>query len=174
MIRKFLRHLRYKKMIKGSSSFILEEFSTLISEAISHFEKEGKIQNQSHKEFIKFESTILIFWLFQKTDIFPPAIQKLILDEVHNQYFLGLKKHGYDFNMRQAVSDEFNQRYRAYNDVYENHNDLSGIGTKFVKFLSEKSETESEIKDIFIPMYLIEQATPKLKEFRSVTHSVIQ
>lgn len=171
MIRKFLRHRRYKKMIKGSSSFILEEFSTLINEAINHFEKEGKIKHQSHKEFLKFESTVLIFWLFQKTDIFPPTIQKLILDEVHNQYFSGLKKHGYNFKMRQAVSDEFNQKYSAYNDVYENNTDLSGIGAKFVKLLSEKSKTESEIKDIFIPMYLIEKATPKLQEFRSVTHS---
>lgn len=157
-------------MIKGSSAFIIEEFSKLIAEAILHFEKEGKIKDQSHKEFLKFESTVLIFWLFQKTDIFPPAIQKHILNEVHDQYFSKLKKHGYDFKMRQAVGDEFNQRYRTYNDVFENDTDLSGVGTKFVKFLSDKSKTELGIEDIFIPMYLIEKATPKLQEFRLVTH----
>ena len=158
-------------MIKASSAFILEEFATLINDAINHFEKEGKIKHPLHKEVLKFESTALIFWLFQKTDIFPATWHKLILNEMHNQYFSRLRKHGYDSKMRQAVCDDFNLRYKTYNASSENGTNLSGVGAKFVKFLTERSRADWDINDIFIPLYLLEKVTPKFKEFREVTHS---
>jgi len=136
MIGKFLRHRRYKKMIKVSSSFILEEFARIVNDAINHFEKEGKIKSPQHKEVLKFESTALIFWLFQKADIFSELWHKLILDEIHNQYYLSLRKHGYDSKMRQTVCDDFNLRYKTYNDSFRENNDLSIVGAKFVRFLT--------------------------------------
>lgn len=68
MLKKFLRHRRYKKMIKVSSLFILEEFALVITDTIAHFEKEGQIKNSNHKEILKIEATALLFWLFQKTE----------------------------------------------------------------------------------------------------------
>jgi len=156
-------------MIKESSSFILEEFASIVNEAINHFEKEGKIKCLEHKEVLKFESTALIFWLFQKTDIFPESWHKLILDEIHNQYYYRLKKHGYDSKMRQIVCDDFNLRYKTYNDSFREDNDLSIIGAKFVKFLNERSKVDWDISDILIPLYLAKKVTPKFQEFREVT-----
>jgi len=169
MIGKFLRHRRYKKMIKVSSFFILEEFARIVNDAINHFEKEGKIKSPEHKEVLKFESTALIFWLFQKTDIFPELWHKLILDEIHNQYYSSLRKHGYDSKMRQTVCDDFNLRYKTYNDSFREDNDLSKLGAKFVKFLTERSKVDWDINDILIPLYLVEKVTPKFQEFREVT-----
>ena len=41
MFKKFLRHQKYKKMIKGSSSFILEDFALIVLDTIDFFEKKG-------------------------------------------------------------------------------------------------------------------------------------
>ena len=169
MIRKFLRHRRYKKMIKASSSFILEGFSRIVNDAINHFEKEGKIKSPLFKEVLKFKSTALIFWLFQKTDIFPELWHKLILDEIHNQYCSILRKHVYDSKMRQTFCDDFNLRYKTYNDSFREDNDLSSVGAKFVKFLTERSKVDWDKNDLLIQLYLVEKATPKFQEFREVT-----
>ena len=158
-------------MIKKSSSFILEEFAIIVNDAINHFEKEGKIKSSEYKEVLKFESTVLIFWLFQRTDIFPELWHKLILDEIHDQYYSRLKKHGYDSKMRQAVCDDFNLRYKTYNEVFQGDHDFSRIGAKFVSFLTERSKTELDVKNMLIPLYLVEKVTPKFQEFREVTQT---
>jgi hypothetical protein len=168
MLLKFLKHRKYKKMIKGSSSFILEEFALIVNETIEHFEKEGQIKSPKQKEILKFELTALVFWLFQKTDIFPELYHKLLLDEIHNQYYDRLKKHGYDFKMRQVVADDFNMRYKTYNESFGKHQDLSKVGAKFVHFLSERSKNDLDIKDIMVPLLLTEKLTPKFKEWREV------
>ena len=77
MLGKFLKHRKYKKMIKVSSSFILEEFAKIVNETIEHFEKEGQIKSPEQKEVLKFEATALVFWLFQKTGMFPEAWHNL-------------------------------------------------------------------------------------------------
>lgn len=169
MIGKFLRHRKNKKMLEDSSSFILEEFSSIVNDAINHFEKEGKVKSPKHKEVLKFESIALIFWLFQKTDIFPGLWHKLILDEIHNQYYSKLRKHGYDNNMRQIICDDFNLRYKTYNDSFEDDHDLSRVGANFVKFLAERSKVDLDIQDIFIPLYLAKKVTPKFMEFQEFT-----
>ncbi len=168
MIGKFLRHRRYKKMIKVSSSFILEEFANIMNDAMNHYEKEGKIKSPVYKEALKFESTAFIFWLFQKTDIFPELWHKLILDEIHDQYYSRLRKHGYDSKMRQVVCDDFNLRYKTYTDVFREDQDLSKVGAKFVSFLTERSKADLDMKDMLIPLYLVEKVTPKFQEFREV------
>lgn len=155
-------------MIKVSSSFILEEFANIINDTINHFEKEGQIKSPEYKEVLKFESTALIFWLFQKTDMFPELWHKLILDEMHDQYYSRLKNHGYDSKMRQAVCDDFNLRYKTYNDVFREDQDFSRAGAKFVSFLTERSKVEWDTKDMLIPLYLVEKVTPKFEEFREV------
>lgn len=168
MLTKFFRHRKYNKLIKVSSSFILKEFAYTINEVVEHFEKEGQIKNSEQKECLKFETTALAFWLFQKTDIFPELWHKLLLDEIHNQYYKRLRKHGYDFKMRQLVSNDFNLRYKAYSESYDEDQDLSKVGAKFVRFLSERSKTDIDIKDIMIPLYIAKKITPKFKEWREV------
>jgi hypothetical protein len=171
MIWKFLRHRRYKKMIKVSSSFVLEEFAQIVNDAINHFEAEGQIKGVEQKELLKFEATILLFWLFQKTDMFPELWHNLILDEIHDQYYSRLRKHGYDTKMRQAVCDDFNLRYKAYNEAFRENQDLSMVGAKFISLLTGRSKIEWNIKDILIPLYLVKKVTPKFEEFREVIKS---
>src|SRR3989344_1736482 len=137
MIEKFLRHRKYKKMVMASTSFILEEFAIIINETIENFEKTGQIKSSVEKEVLKFELTALAFWLFQTTDVFPEAWYKLLLDEVHNQYFERLRKHGYDFKMRQLVCDDFILRNKTYNDIMRENQDFSRVGARFVRFLTE-------------------------------------
>ncbi|MDZ7642181.1 MAG: hypothetical protein U5J62_09185 [Desulfurivibrio sp.] len=169
MIGKFLRHRKHKKMIAASSSFILEEFEYIINEAIDHFEKEGRIKNNLYKEVLKFESIAFVIWLFQKTDIFPDLLHKLILDEIHDQYYSELKTNGYSSSLRQAVCDDLNIRYKTYNDSFRGSKDLSIVGTNFIRFLAEKSKVDLDIQDIFMPLYLAEKVTPKFEEFRAIT-----
>ena len=168
MFKKFLRHQKYKKMIKVNSFFILEEFAQIVNDAINHFEKEGQIKSAVQKELLKFESMALLFWLFQKTDMFPELWHKLLLDEIHNQYYDRLKKHGYDSKMRQSVCDDFNLRYKTYNDVFRENQDLSKVGAKFVRFLTERAKTDWDIDDMIIPLYLAEKVMPKFEEFRAM------
>lgn len=155
-------------MIRDSSSFILEEFAKIIAETVEHFEREEQIKTPEQKEVMKFEATALVFWLFQKTDMFPGLYHKLLLDEIHKQYYNRLKKHGYDFNMRQTVCDDFNLRYKTYNEAFGKDQDLSQVGAKFVWFLSERSKSELDIKDMMIPLLLTKKLTPKFKEWREV------
>lgn len=155
-------------MIKISSSFILEEFAMVVNEAVNHFEKEGRIKTPLHKEVLKFESTALVFWLFRGTNIFPETWHKLLLDEMHQQYFSRLKKHGYNSNAVQVVCDDFNLRYKTYDEVSGDDNDLSRVGAKFVSFVSERANIDLDAKDLLIPLYLVKKVTPKFEEFRKV------
>ena len=168
MIKKFLRHAKYKKMIKVNSSFILEEFAQIVNDAINHFEKEGQIKSAVQKELLKYESTILLFWLFQKIDVFPEPWRKLVLDEIHNQYHDNLRKNGYDYKMRKIVEDDMNLRYETYNNVFREYQDLSKVGIKFVRFLTERAKTDWDIDDLIIPLYLTEKVMPKFEEFRAM------
>jgi len=61
MIKKFLKHQKYRNMTRVSSSFILEEFAKIVEKTIKHFEKNGQIEKPEHKEVLKFESTALLF-----------------------------------------------------------------------------------------------------------------
>jgi hypothetical protein len=168
MLGKFLRHRKHKKMIKDSSSFILEEFAVIVNETIDHFEKEGQLKSSEQKEVLKFEATALSFWLFQKMGMFPEEWHNLLLDEIHNQYYERLRKHGCDSKMRQLVCDDFNLRYKTYNEAFGKDQDLSRVGAKFARFLSKRSKTDLDIKDMMIPLYLTQKLTPKFEEFREV------
>lgn len=164
---KFFRHLKYKKMIRTSSSFILEEFANIVNDTINHLEKGGRIKTPLHKEVLKFESTALVFWLFRGSSIFPEPLHKLTLDEMHDQYYARLKKHGYDRNAVQAVCDDLNLRYRTYDKFTNTVDDFVKVGTNFAKFVSERSKTNLDATEIMIPVKLTEQATAKFKEFRN-------
>lgn len=66
MMMKFLKHRRYKKMIRVSASFILNEFAVIVDDTIEHFEADGTVRNAVYKESLKLESMVLVLWLFQK------------------------------------------------------------------------------------------------------------
>lgn len=165
---KFFRHLKYKKMIRTSSSFILEEFANIVNDTIVRLEKGGRIKTPLHKEVLKFECTALVFWLFRGSSIFPEPLHKLTLDEMHDQYYARLKKHGYDRNAVQAVCDDLNLRYKTYDKCTDNPDDFVKVGTNFAKFVSERSNTDLDATEIMIPAELLERTTAKFKEFREV------
>lgn len=165
---KFFRHLKYKRMIRTSSLFILEEFANIVNDTINRLEKAGRIKTPLHKEVLKFESTALIFWLFRGSDMFPEPLHKLTLDEIHNQYYEQLRKHGYDFKLRQMVNDDFILRYKTYDKCTDSADDFVKVGTNFAKFVSERSKTDLDTTEIMIPVELMERTTTKFKEFREV------
>lgn len=165
---KFFRHLKYKKIIKTGSSFLLADFAEIVNNIINRLEKDGRIKTPLHKEVLKFESTALVFWLFRGSSIFPELLHKLTLDEMHDQYFARLKKHGYDRNAVQVVCDDLNLRYRTYDKFTDNTNDFVKVGTSFAKFVSEISKTDLDATEIMISAELLERATAKFKEFRNV------
>jgi hypothetical protein len=144
----------------------LGEFVDIVNDTISRIEKSGRIKSPLHKEVLKFESTALIFWLFRVSKIFPEPLHKLTLDEMHDQYYARLKKHGYDRDAVQAVCDDLNSRYRTYDKFTDSADDFVKVGTNFAKFVSERSKTDLDVMEITIPMKLIERTTAKLKEFR--------
>jgi hypothetical protein len=58
MFKKFLRHQKYKKMIKVGSSYILEDLALIVLDTIDFFEKKGGQIKGAKKELLKYESTI--------------------------------------------------------------------------------------------------------------------
>lgn len=165
---KFFRNLRYKKMIRTSSSFILEELANIVNDAIGRLEKDGRIRSPLHKEVLKFESTALVFWLFRGSSLFPEPWHKLVLDEVHNQYYARLRKHGYDRSMVQAICDDFNLRYRTYDKFADSAGDFVKVGTSFAGFVSERSKTDRDLTAMATVAELLERTVAKISEFREV------
>lgn len=165
---KFFRHLKYKKMIRTSSSFLLEEFANIVNDTISRLEEAGRIKTPLHKEVLKFESTALIFWLFLRSKVFPELLHRLMLDEMHDQYYAYLKKHGYKSDAVQAVCDDLNLRYRTYSKCVDRAEDFVKVGTSFAKFVSERARTELDAAEMMIPAELSEKATAKFSEFHEV------
>ena len=96
MIGLFLKHMRLKKMIRTSYSFILKESAKIIGKVVDHFSKEGHIKSELHQEVLKLELTAALFWFLQRSGIFPEVIMILLLSDMHNQYYSRLRKHGYD------------------------------------------------------------------------------
>jgi len=170
MIGKLFRHLRYKKMIKSSASYLLNDFSNIVNDTVEHFERNGKIRSVLYKEVLKFESTVFTLWLFQKSNVFPVTLHKIILDEVHNQYFERLRKNGFDFKLREAIGGELNSRYKIYNETISQNEDASKIGTKFIRFLTENAKVDLDMSDILIPMYIMEKTKPRFQEYRKVVN----
>lgn len=168
MFIKFFKIRKYKKMVRIGASFITNEFALLVADTIKHFETEGLIKSEEKKEFLKFEATALLHWLFQKKRIFPETWHKPLLDEIHNQYYEILRRNGYDSKMRQRVCDDFNLRYKTYNEALGTDQDFSRVGAKFVRFLSERAKTDLDDRDLLIPIYLATILKPKLEEFKSV------
>lgn len=156
-------------MIRKSASFIMGEFSSIIIDTIDHFEKEGLIRSPDYKEALRFESTVLLYWIFQKTSIFDKLWLKLLLDEMHDQFYSTLKKNGFNREALQRVSNDFNERYKTYNDSFGKDTDgLSRVGVKFIRFLTDCAKVELKKEDLLIPIYLIQKVTPKFEEFKTV------
>ena len=151
-------------MIKTSASLLLRDFAEIVNNTINQLEKEGRIKTPLHKEVLKFESTALVFLLFRESDVFPEMLHRLTLDEMHQQYFTLLKKHGYDKHKVQAICDDFNARYKTYDKFVSNRNDFVKVGTNFASFVSEKAKTELDMTETMIPLELVEKATLKFKE----------
>ena len=170
MIGKFFKNLRYKKMVKSSASFLLNDFSIIVNDTVEHFERNGKMKSALYKEVLKFESTAFILWLFQNSNLFPVALHKIILDELHNQYFESLRKNGYDFKLREAIGGELNVRYKVYNETISQSEDASKIGAKFIRFLTDKSKVDLDMSDILIPLYIMEKTKPRFQEYRKVVN----
>ena len=105
MFLKFLRLRKHKKLLRENANFILLDFAEIIDSTLTKFEEAGLIETPLQKEVLKFEITAFVFWLFQKTDVFSELWHTLLLDEVHNQYYDRLKKHGYRFEVRQLVAN---------------------------------------------------------------------
>jgi hypothetical protein len=168
MILKFFRHRRYKKQLRKNADFVLFEFTKIINSAIDKFEKEGLVQKSLQKEVLKFESTALLFWLFQKTDIFSETWHMLLLDEIHAQYYDRLRKNGYKFEMRQLVADDFNIRYRSYNKIFHEDGDMVRIGITFIKFFNERSKSNLKIEQMNLPLYLTDIASQEFREWKTI------
>ena len=166
MLFKFLKHRKYKKLVRKSAEFILGEFAEITNSVIEDFERKDKLQSPLQKEVLKFETTAYVFWLFQKTDVFSEVWHKLLLDEIHNQYYNRLKKHGYNFELRQLVANDFNLRYQTYNDVFNQDKDIVRIGASFVHFLNERSKSNYVLEQMNIPLYLTDKVTAKFIEWR--------
>lgn len=155
-------------MIKTASSLLLADFAEIVNDTINRLEKDGRIKTPLHKEVLKFESTALVFWLFRESNVFPELLHKLTLNEMHQQYFVLLKKHGYDKAKVQAVCDDFTVRYKIYDKFISNQNDFVKVGTSFASFVSEKAKTELDMTETIIPLELSEKATLKFKEILEV------
>jgi len=158
-------------MVRTSASFILEELAVVVGDACDHFGKEIKETSLVKAEILKIESMAFVFWFFQKSQVFSEPHRKLILDEVHSQYYDIFKKCGYDFEKRQRLCDEFNIRYQAYNKAFGSDQDLTKVAVQFCRFLSEKSRAELSGADLKIPLYLVERLSSKFVEWKNVFSS---
>jgi len=155
-------------MIKAGATLFLQNFAQIVNDIISNLEKDGRIKSPLHKEVLKFESTAIIFWFFRFQDLFGEPLQRLTLDEMHQQYFSHLKKNGYSGEHAQTICDDLNLRYRTYDKFTDGADDFVKVGTNFANFVSERSKTDWDATEVMIPIELIKLATAKFKEFREV------
>jgi hypothetical protein len=167
----FFRHRKYKKMIKAGATLLLEDFARIVNDEISTLEKDNRIKSPLHKEVLKFESTAIAFWFFRFEDLFPESLQRLTLDEVHQQYFDRLKKGGYSREQVRLICDKLNERYKLYDALFEDKETFAGIGTNFAKFVSEDSGTELDATEITIPISLMDATKVMLAEHRKIIES---
>ena len=168
MFRKFLRHRKYKKIIRISSAYFLKEFALIIDEMLVKFKDNHLVSNLPSKEILKFESISLQFWLLSNCNILSEPLQplqKMILDEMHDQYYSALKRQGYTRELVQAVCEDFNKRYETYNDSCSDV-DFARVGSKFLSFVCERSECERELEDLTISLYLIQLTSERIVTLR--------
>lgn len=162
----FFRNRKYKKMIRVGAERVLEDFAQIINDTIISLEKEGRIKSPLHKEVLKYEGTAILFWFFRWSDVFPEPMQRLTLDEVHQQYFSTLKRNGYNRVQVQTVCDDFNLRNKTYDEFIGNAGDFVQVGTHFARFVSERAKTELDTTEMMIVINLIDQERLKFKEYR--------
>lgn len=168
---KFFRHLKYKKMIKAGATLLLEDFARIVNDTISRLEKDGHIKSLLHKEVLKFESTAIAFWFFRFEDLFSEPLQRLTLDEVHQQYFDRLKKGGYNREQVRLICGKLNERYKLYDALFADKETFARIGTNFARFVSEDAGTELDATEIIIPVGLMDATKVMLNEHRKIIQS---
>lgn len=160
-----------RRALRGSAEFILEEFAKTVNAVVAEEKQSDRIKSDLFKEVLKFEALAYVLWLFQGTDIFPENMHKLLLDEIHNQYFSRLRKHGYNTAQVQIVCDEFTVRYKAYGEIFKPNKNLAGVGSRFVRFLAEKSKTAPSLLDMNIPVQLAMKVKPQFDMFREMQNA---
>jgi hypothetical protein len=170
-IGRILNDLGETRARKKIAALVLEEFAKTVNSTVEDIEKAGRIKNAAFKEMLKFESLAFLLWLFQDTSFAPEPMQRVLLDEIHSQYFARLRKHGYDGKLIQTVCDEFAFRYQIYEEVYRPNRNLAGVGSRFVRFLAENSKTEPSLIDIDIPIQLTMKVKPQFDMFRKILHA---
>ena len=158
-------------MIKAGATLLLTDFARIIDDTITGLEKEGCIKSPLHKEVLKFESTAIAFWFFRFEDLFSEPLQRLTLDEVHQQYFDRLKKGGYSREQVRLICDKLNERYKLYDTLFADKETFVGIGTNFAKFVSEDAGTELDATEITIPIDLMDATKTMLAEHRKIIQS---
>ncbi len=167
----FLRKLKLKKMIKAGASQVLVDFALIVNDTIVSLESEGRIKSPIHKEVLKFECTAFVFWFFRWNNVFAEPMQRLTLDEVHQQYFSTLKRNGYSSQQVEMVCDDFNHRYKTYDEFVNKAEDFVQVGTCFARFVSERAETQLDLTESIIPVELIDRVTLKFKEYSEIMES---
>lgn len=167
----FFRNRKYKKMIKAGAMLLLEDFARIVNDAISNLEKDGRIKSPLHREVLKFESTAVAFWFFRFEDLFFEPLQRLTLDEMHQQYFARLKKNGYTREQVKLICDKLNERYKLYDALFADKETFAGIGTNFARFVSEDAGTELDATEITIPIELMDATKTMLTEHRKIIQS---
>lgn len=159
-------------MIKKGASFVLTDLLEIVNNTVEQLRKEGRIKSPLHETVLKMESTALVFWFLRWNDIFPEPIQRMTLDEVHQQYFASLKKHGgLDRHEVKKVCGELNHIYKTYDGFVHSPNDFVKIGTEFAKSVSTGAKTELDLTESVVPIDLIEQVRSKFKKYREVMES---
>mgnify|MGYP001608235747 CR=1 FL=1 len=166
---KFFQHRKYKRMVKKGSTFVLTDLLGIINEMIERLREEGRIKSPLHETILKMESTALVFWLLRWDAVFPEPIQRMTLDEVHQQYFSNLKKHaGMDSQEVQNICDELNHIYKTYDGFMYSSEDFAKIGTEFAKSVSVGAKTELDATEMTIPIELMDRTRSKFDEYREV------
>lgn len=155
-------------MIKVGSTVILEDFVQIVDDTLSRLEKEGHIKSPLHRAVLWFESMAIVLWFFRFEDLFSEPLQRLTLDEVHQQFFTGLKKNGGSRELVKSACDKLNERYKTYDALFANAETFVGISTHFVRYVSDDAGTELDATEMMIPLELTEKATLKFDEIREV------
>jgi len=165
---RLINYLKHKFKANISSTFILEEIAQTVIAVVNDVEKEAPLKDERLKEFLKFEATILSFWLLKRSDIFPGRLHQIMLDEVHQQYYKALRKKKYNLEMLRKIANDINRRYRVYDGVKNDENATTELALDFTGFLTENTETKINLEVMIVPISIISQMTQKIETWRAV------
>ncbi len=163
---KFLKFKRFKRALRKVALVVSSELALIAHNVVLENESEVNPWSGKFKEVFKFESMAYLLWYLRINPIYTDKLTNhLFLDLVHEEYFSAYKRNGYNFEQRSSISDLLNDRYREYDNIFNDDNEPV-IGSAFAQHLSDSSDEQLNLENALLVVELREKEAMFIKKLR--------